>query len=1263
MPAKRGRPISSDTTDAAILLRRQRTAERTKRYRQQKAAASQQQQQTQQQLQQAEAVAERPFEDQEAAQTLLALGLRVQNVVLAQDASDAQLQRDAIPVDEHNVLYDENEPVVPLPSASTTPTRSQQQPDLSQFFQTLPSRNPFALLSSPPPPPSPPHLIVDDTADIPAISTTNQENIRNNDEEIREDNGRDGLDSAFILVDEEVRSQQIADEETSPHNSILEHSEHSSDAESEITETSAHDHAVGKLYEQLQGGFHGCSEEQHRERLQEHLEHAGDNHYGLGEIFNDGSFPSVLGLTDLISTERLARQQFPAPAQWGAVFCGIPPQRHRRNRHPMNVCLHTEETQAAEPQVAFDIDSFLAFGSSLSLARQGLWYQPAPQMRQNMTTDVHLKTDVFEESTDPEQPTRSHLAMLRDVPHFLLGRVVGAHDITVHILFPHLSSTEAKFVSLTKDQLSRWIDGIFHPAVHRYYDAHYTQHLPASYRHGLANSRAHQVEGRQIETASYQAQQSIGYHLQPEYLNQIWEDILDRITDTPGFSDFREPQLFFSAKGTKLQFKTSPSRPTMLDAMENFQAYLERIIDFDFVHLDRLYVDIGKEICPRVSLSLLSPQRGHVGDEAQVYQWRRCCLEHYIRWMYDGEPPSAKGRGQRYFAQNMLYEAASLTSVAPKHSKLREGGLVYSQFYGSVKEVSDATKCFPFENDGLEELALDPQIRQGARHAAGGQRRDAKILERAYCASKRRANYALVDSRKKSFGIREEHRISWPLFQGLITKLRLQQQQEEDDDGLEIILLDCPSYAWSIKTEVYLNFLWRSADKFATGFEVVLARCRRELVTWEETKMMAMFLRCLRFVFGGHQIQRESGLWWSRRERSVGQPPRQRVWYGLGFCNTLRRYKYCWLEPRFDWGKLTFLSGVTDHVLFGNGMLRGQYLRRGGQVQAFFGATQQLELALEWIDKYQESASIRERLISWMVHICLRQFRREVFSSLQREVSEEHREEALQGLRPVCYEYLEEIMIDGVHLISGNRCDFKQAMTLGNFLFHFNDGRTRTHWEDRPYRKLYRRARTALKMRDGPLKLEKNFSSVLLKWLLAYHWILPYPNSDVLLQTTKRGQRMWYSIEATGVPTEELEDTDPSKWEWGRKSWRDGAPSSLPEYIEWTKDEWVDWIRGQREAERRRQRETERRRQREAERRRQREVERRRQREAERQGDRAGNADEPETGENCRGSLEFGIQGGPGNLRNNKIPSAARSGTAAALRASSSLPMTERTQS
>ena len=77
--------------------------------------------------------------------------------------------------------------------------------------------------------------------------------------------------------------------------------------------------------------------------------------------------------------------------------------------------------------------------------------------------------------------------------------------------------------------------------------------------------------------------------------------------------------------------------------------------------------------------------------------------------------------------------------------------------------------------------------------------------------------------------------------------------------------------------------------------------------------MMAMFLRYFRFSFNAHDLIRESALWWSRREldprarregdgRGRGRSPVEtaHVWYGLGLCNTMDRYGYGWLEPRFD---------------------------------------------------------------------------------------------------------------------------------------------------------------------------------------------------------------------------------------------------------------------------------------------------------------------------------------------------------------------------
>ena len=151
--------------------------------------------------------------------------------------------------------------------------------------------------------------------------------------------------------------------------------------------------------------------------------------------------------------------------------------------------------------------------------------------------------------------------MLRDVPHFLLGPVVGAHDVTLHVLFPHMGVLHEKFVSLTKEQMTRWLDQIFLPAPHENYDPHYTQHLPPSYRHAFANSKAHQVEYRKVETASYQAQHSFGYHLQPDNLSAMWSDILHTIANLPGLAEFREPQLFLVPKERSCSSRLADPEP------------------------------------------------------------------------------------------------------------------------------------------------------------------------------------------------------------------------------------------------------------------------------------------------------------------------------------------------------------------------------------------------------------------------------------------------------------------------------------------------------------------------------------------------------------------------------------------------------------------------------------------------------------------------------------------------------------------------------
>jgi len=160
-------------------------------------------------------------------------------------------------------------------------------------------------------------------------------------------------------------------------------------------------------------------------------------------------------------------------------------------------------------------------------------------------------------------------------------------------------------------------------------------------------------------------------------------------------------------------------------------------------------------------------------------------------------------------------------------------------------------------------------------------------------------------------------------------------------------------------------------------------------------------------------------------------------------------------------------------------------MRRRKQARGFFDISRQLELALDWVGTYQDNEQLCDRLVSWMVHICLVQFRLDVISAVKAELKAEEQEEALRGERGLSYEYLNEIMSGGCYLMLGNKTEFKQVSDLRHFLFDFDDGLAREHWEDRPFRVLYRRARTGIRIRNRQYK--QMFQARLWEWLYKYH--------------------------------------------------------------------------------------------------------------------------------------------------------------------------------
>src|SRR5205814_10007505 len=128
---------------------------------------------------------------------------------------------------------------------------------------------------------------------------------------------------------------------------------------------------------------------------------------------------------------------------------------------------------------------------------------------------------------------------------------------------------------------------------------------------------------------------------------------------------------------------------------------------------------------------------------------------------------------RRFYPESMLRDSAGMTVLTAKKSKSRAAGLIYSQFYNSVKEINDAAKSRPFDNSALESLALDPHIFKTYQSTARSHNHDIHTIEGSYFNSKARVHAGIMDSMQKSFGTREEHRMTLILLQELVESWKM----------------------------------------------------------------------------------------------------------------------------------------------------------------------------------------------------------------------------------------------------------------------------------------------------------------------------------------------------------------------------------------------------------------------------------------------------------------------------------------------------------
>jgi len=886
-----------------------------------------------------------------------------------------------------------------------------------------------------------------------------------------------------------------------------------------------------KLAKQLRN-FQGCTHQQHREADQSHQEHhrRPDIHSQCSSLqrisgilrgsHQDRPLPDVLKKSKLMKPMDFAGLDYQAAFEGTSASAAPEEIGTRDEKLPRNLCLSQHYTTSRKnrvPKVSFDIDSTCCFPTSLAVACQGINWFPKVHPFLNLDADIHFGLKV------PSYNQRGVLTQkyvpLHKIPHYCFGSVIGMESLLMFVFFPalHTESDYEHSTHLSKQDQELWYDAILGPAIHHtIQSSNILQHYPATARIAAVDSTALSAESLARKDSS--REQLLKHALQPRYLDSLWSQILETIAENPACHRFHGASLFMHAKNTKLESMNVDEG--LNAAYEGWAQSWSQATDSQFYNKDRTFVDLAKQTTSEDSA--LPYDQIPADHEAEVFLWKRCCLDTYTKTRTvlnpDGSPAKGNPKCTTYPWATMR-DTVGQTFFAAPHGRESQDGLIYSQFYALIKTPFDTSKVYVFDNESLENLALDPGYIRSLQQEGRGITFSKGVCEFGYLHSKKRAYANLVDNQWKSYGIREEHRISLAMMEEIAQQWR---QWDLYDDELDA---DQPLPYYIIPTTELLDFLYAQINKYCFLFEHVLAHTAMTY-SLPETIMMATALRALRFCYGSNLLQRESLLYKDRWEHIRDLRPV--VKEGLGMRDTMTRCGLGWFLPKINWMTWRLASPHGENILVGNLLMHEEYKRRWRAVKDLRDVYIRFNQAESWYDRYQvqHCAPLLTKWLEYLHVLNLEQFdtdiRKAMLKSHQR--SPELTPDTIQQKDDIqfCYRAMKRMFsVDGVisppHLVTGNKMRFERVADLLDFLFLWDDNQERRGWGNKPYRVILQKSFELIERRLGYRRAEKWFDEFFHLVRLT-HWILPYPSNTAFLTTTKtsrtqglKGRMMWFS--------------------------------------------------------------------------------------------------------------------------------------------------------
>lgn len=877
---------------------------------------------------------------------------------------------------------------------------------------------------------------------------------------------------------------------------------------------------VRTVYDLLADYHSGCGAYKHTQDLMLHNARGGDHHglsatYSAERLATSRGVPEIgLGAGEIPPARGHPRHQYPPPSTFAQLFEGIsaPGQPIRQ------ICLHTQRVFSSAATVSFDIDSFIGFPRTLGALRRGFRWCPAKHMSFKIRNNLHVKRRVSVEG--PEGRPVQRTVHLRDIPHLYLGAVDGLFQCALYVFFPRLMKLDTTFSYLEDAVVRRFVDDAMIPCCQQFLQLDQLQHLPPSQQIAELKARAKGREQQQ-DRGERGLKNYTTYALQCHGLTETWEAMQRRFSEPRyNLEDFQDAFLFVDAKNLKMDFKMHAH---LSQVIQRYEEHLRTIFHFDL--MDAMIHDVAREICPERPAWTITPQLDEA--EATVYLWKTCCLKSLHQKLQRGPFNGRPGQMSLYHS-GFLRDASSMTIEPPVRSQVYRGGLLYAQWYPSVKEMTDANATYPFLHDGLTELAINPRVWASyvRRHKRSSLHRR-EFLDRSYAESKVRVRESYRESERVSFGQRVECRVTHAVLESLQQLARSVESQ-----ALPSLRLDQPpSTVWAIPTIQWSRFMLGNYEKLTAALEIVAITSPPTGVGLERSKLMATLIRCVQLL-PNCDPARDAILWCSVQDTPSG---RRR---GLGFEESIARYGYGWFASVIDWERLTFLSTLSSEVVQANHHL-GRWYQGSGRL--IHDANALLDVCLPYLSSPTTTRTVYDEVVLISIHLCLREYRRDILAILRKELRDASDEDFdIDDIR-FCYDTLIQVFRDQPSLVSGNKSLAAQPSDMFEWIWGDSSLYCRRFFQEKSFRLMARKIQEALC--EVRVEMRVAWKAQLQAQLFRHHWLLPYPDTNGTLISTAKATRArrWWSVIQGPTSTEHS---------WGRNKWQSGLPPPYPRALE-----------------------------------------------------------------------------------------------------------------